>query len=132
MGCLNSRKEHIKAETVEGIEKQLEIEQAIFSEFIDKYKNTDSFTEAEELAIKLRISLQINLLEDQIDQFKKSKYYDLTEKNQEFIDIIKPTLGKYDQAKNEKFRVDDVEEFEREVNEFIIKSRELITEKEVI
>ena len=129
MGCLNGRKDHIKAETVEGIEKQLDLEQAIFSEFINKYKNTDSFTEAEELAIKLRISLQINLLEDQIDQFKKSKYYNSFEKNQEFLDLIKPTLLKYDQIKNGKFRVDDVEEFEIEMHEFIIKSKEFISEE---
>ena len=55
---------------------------------INKNKNTDSFTVAEDLAIKLRISLQINFLEDQIEQFKNSSNYKISERNKKFLEII--------------------------------------------
>ena len=76
MGCLNSRKPNIEIETVEGIEDQLFHEQKRLELFIEQNKNTDCYIEAEELKIKLTISLQINLLEDQILQREEERKID--------------------------------------------------------
>jgi hypothetical protein len=126
MGCIyfnNKEKNKTKTITYEDLDELEELiknEQVIFEEFIEEFKSNDSLGKSEDVLYKIRVSVQINYLQDQIFRFKNSCKYNIGNNYQKYMKSINPLIKKYNEILVDNFKNEHlIFEFEKNVQNFL-------------